>query len=143
MARYEVGVTTAAAAAGAAYSILAAGSTTPLRLLEVGIFNSTATAANAGLVKATANGTASTSANGVDQMSGDATSTGVVATAWSAAATLSATYNRRGYLPAAIGGGYIWTWQYPGLFVPVSTGIAVANQTGTGQILAVYFVWDE
>lgn len=143
MARYEVGVTTAAAAAGAAYTILGAGATYPLRLLEVGIFNSTVTAANASLVQASALGTPTAPVNGVDQMSGDATSTGTVATAWSAAATLSATYNRRGFLPAAVGGGYIWTWQWPGLFVPVSKGIAVANQTGTGQILSVYFVWDE
>jgi hypothetical protein len=143
MARYELGILTSAASAGAAYANLAAGATYPLRLLEVGVWNTTTTACDASIARATANGTASTSASGVDEQTGDAASTGVVASAWSVAPTLSTSYMRRGKLAAAIGSGYIWSWVYPGIFIPVSTGLALINATGTGQICSCYFIWDE
>jgi len=52
---------------------------------------------------------------------------------------------RQASLPAAVGGGVIWTFGDSGILIPVGTanGIGVICPTGTGQILDYYFDWDE
>jgi hypothetical protein len=46
-------------------------------------------------------------------------------------------------IPAAIGGGFVWTYGPNELALFSTLGIALINPTGTGQILRVTFVWDE
>lgn len=52
---------------------------------------------------------------------------------------------RQAPLPAAIGGGVIWTFGDSGLVIPAGTanGIGIICPTGTGQIFDYYFDWDE
>lgn len=52
---------------------------------------------------------------------------------------------RQASLPAAIGGGVIWTFGETGLVIPAGTanGIGIICPTGTGQIFDYYIDWDE
>ena len=52
---------------------------------------------------------------------------------------------RQASLPAAVGGGVIWTFGDTGLIVAAGTanGVGIICPTGTGQILDYYFDWDE
>ena len=142
MARYELGVLTSAAAATNAYADLRTGASNQVRLLEVGVANTTSTACDASLARHTTLGTATSPVSGEKQEGTDVTSTAQVGTAWSVQ-PLATNYLRRGKLGGAIGSGFIWSWAFPGLLIPVSAGIGVYNQVGTGQILAIYWVWDE
>ena len=51
----------------------------------------------------------------------------------------------RAMLGAAKGAGVIWTFGAEGMSAPVGTanGIGVVVESGTGQILQAYLVWDE
>lgn len=48
-------------------------------------------------------------------------------------------------LPAAVGGGVIWTFGDSGLLIPKGTanGLGIICPTGTGQICDYYIDWDE
>lgn len=113
------------------------------KLREVGIFNTTSTAVAASLVRftnATGVGAGLTEAN-YDPAS-PAQATGFAGhTADGAVGEVF----RQAVLPAAVGGGVIWTFGDSGILIPVGTanGMGVICPTGTGQILDYYMDWDE
>lgn len=68
------------------------------------------------------------------------------AVTWSADPTVGATCGFRQMLGAAIGAGVIWTFGGDGLQAPIGTANGVAGgalESGTGQIVECYIVWDE
>jgi hypothetical protein len=118
------------------------------RLVEVGVFNSTATAVQVGLIRLTTAGT-STAVVGVYE---DDNSQSAVATPRnthsSTGPTIATVAIRLATLGAAIGSGIIWTFgggKTPGLVIPNTTGdgIGLYTPTGTGQICDVSWTWDE
>lgn len=118
------------------------------RLVEVGVFNSTATALQVALARLTTAGT-STAVVGVFE---DDDSQAAVATPRnthsSTGPTIGTVSIRVATLGAAIGSGIIWTFgggKTPGLVIPTGTanGIGLYTPTGTGQICDVSFSWDE
>lgn len=118
------------------------------RLVEVGVFNTTATAVNVALARFSTAGTSTAVTTGGYE---DDNSQSPIATPRnthsSTAPTLGAIL-RSSSLGAAIGSGIIWTFgggKTPGLIIPNTTGdgIGLYTPNGTGQICDVYFVWDE
>jgi hypothetical protein len=118
------------------------------RLVEVGVFNSTATAVTVALVRLTTTGTQGSTKTGVYE---DDNSQAAVATpkdTHTVAPTITATALRQASLGAAIGSGVIWTFgggKTPGLIIPNTTGdgVGIIIPTGTGQICDIAFTWDE
>lgn len=119
------------------------------RIVEVGVFNTAATAVNVALARLTSAGTSS-AVVGVSEDS--AALTAPVATPRnshsSTGPTIGAVSLRTVDLGAAIGSGIVWTFGgggSPGLIVPVGTanGLGLYTPNGTGQICDVYWVWDE
>lgn len=112
------------------------------RIVEVGIWNTTATALVVALARLT---TAGTQGAGLTEDCEDDPTHTVVATGF-AGHTVGPTIGReirRADLGAAIGSGVIWT--FPGIRIPSSTadGIGLYIPSGTGQILDYSISWDE
>lgn len=118
-----------------------------IKVREVGIFNTTTTAARYGLVRLTTTGTQGT---GITEtvIDGDNTATigGTAFAAHSVAPTLG------GFicpLPmgAAVGAGTVMTWygENNGILIPrgVANGVGIILLSGTGQVFDGYIYWDE
>lgn len=145
MALYSLAVRTPAANANAAFCDLRTGSSRGY-LREVGIFCAASTATTVGLIRPATLGTVSTSQPGQPEDPADATSLLVIGTAWSAVPAVSGTpaYLRRISLPAAIGGGIIWSFAPNELAIAANSSILLWNAGGAaGSALDVYFRWDE
>jgi hypothetical protein len=114
------------------------------RLLEIGLFNTTATALAVSLNRLT---TAGTPGAGLTEVSEDSPDHTPVATAF-AGHTAGPTIGgelRRASLGAAVGSGVIWTFSEAGVEIPAGTanGVGVIVPTGTGQVLDFYLSWLE
>lgn len=144
MARYSVGFTKAAPAAGTFISQLRTTSSRDIRIWEVGCFCSTGVTLSVGLIRSlTIGATFTTVTPQADDTSAGA-ATVLCDTIITTAPTVTAsTYLRKAVLPATIGAGVIWTFP-TGLVVPVSTGILLWNfGTGTGPAIEGYWAYDE
>lgn len=117
------------------------------RLVEVGVFNTTATACSVALRRVTAVGTAGSTQSVVYESDSAQTALGTPKDTWTVTPTFVAGNLRVGSLGAAIGSAVIWTFGGPagGLIIPNTTGdgIVVSVQTGTGQICDISLTWDE
>ena len=146
MAKYQVSVTTPAAAASAPFATIRAGASSRVRLLELGIFLNAATATSVALIRATNAFVPTTSIIGQPYDTNDPASIANVDTAWSTAPTVTvANSMRRIALPATIGAGVIWTFD-PMLAVgPAGTaGLVLWNfGSSAGSALNVYAAWEE
>lgn len=145
MAKYTFGMRTTIAGTSALpnisiYAVAASG----FRLREVGLFNTTSTALAVALARLTTTGT-----QGAGQTEGEYDNDGPAP-----AATIFAGHTagptlgqilRQASLGASIGSGIIWTFPDPGIVVASGTanGLGIIVPTGTGQILDVYFDWEE
>jgi hypothetical protein len=112
------------------------------RVVEVGVWNTTATAVCVALVRLT---TAGTQGAGLTEVCEDDPSQTVIATGF-AGHTVGPTIGgeiRRADLGAAIGSGVIWT--FPGIAIPNTTGdgLGLYVPTGTGQVCDYSISWDE
>jgi hypothetical protein len=146
MAKYQVSVTTPAAAASAAFATIRAGASSRVRLLELGVFTNAATATSVALTRATNTFVPTTSIIGQPYDTGDPTSIANVDTAWSTAPTVTiANSLRRIALPATIGAGVIWTFDPMFAVGPAGVGGLVLWNfgSGAGSALNVYAVWEE
>jgi len=147
MARYSIGgIASAAATATLPAFTLAAAAAVGGKIREIGIFNTTSTAFYASVRRFTTAGTrgAGVTAIPYDPASAAASCTGADANT-STAPTLTGGTIRIAELPAAVGGGVIWTFGETGLVLPVGTGqmIGILCPSGTGQVFTYYFDWDE
>ncbi len=117
----------------------------PFYVLEIGVFNTTAVACTASVGRFT---TAGTPGTGLTELAEDPDLTTLGVTGFqshtSTPPTLAGEYVRA-QLGAAVGAGVIWTFGGKGLGVPQATsqGVGILCPSGTGQILDVYFVWEE
>lgn len=112
------------------------------RVVEVGIWNTTATAVCVALVRLSSTGTPGT---GLTEVAEDSPLHPAVATAF-AGHTAGPTIGgelRRATLGAAVGAGVIWTFQGVELTEATTNGIGLIVPTGTGQILDYSIAWDE
>jgi hypothetical protein len=146
MARYSAGWrTTGAGSTTLPVGSLYAAANNDVYLIEVGAFNTTSTAVNVALRRAT---TAGTQGTGQAELPWDPDTTAATATAvdtHSVGPTLTSGAFAWAALGAAVGSGIVWTFGNKGIRIPKGTGngLCVIPGTGTGQILDVYFIWDE
>ncbi|MCA1670404.1 MAG: hypothetical protein LC793_24095 [Thermomicrobia bacterium] len=151
MALYSATARTLAAAAytaggvSAAYVNLRPVSTDRVYLREIGIFNTTATAIPIALIRATGMGVATTSNLGQAEDPAAPASTANLDSAWSTNITAGAavTILRRAMIGAGIGNGVIWMWGPNECVLTNLNSLALINPIGTGQVLDVYFRWDD
>ena len=143
--RYEIGVRTPAAAAGAAYMTIHTGASYRARIVEIGVDASAGTLSSVGWGKPANTPVATTSVLGQQFDGIDAVSTVNVDTAWSTAPTVPANFFRRFAIPATAGAGFIWT--YPDnapRILAVSSWLCLWNfGASAGAALDVYVVWEE
>jgi len=115
-----------------------------VKVREVGVFNTTATALAAALVRFT---NATGVGAGLTEAPWDTEGPVPNATGFAGHTADGAIGGviRQASLPAAIGGGVIWTFGDTGLVIPAGTanGVGIICPTGTGQILDYYIDWDE
>lgn len=115
-------------------------------VVEIGVTNTTATAFEISLKRATALGTAGTAQTVLyeeDEL--NVTAKFNANDTHTVAPTLSAGELRRASIGASIGSGIIWTFGGRGLKIPSGTGngLCLVPITGTGQISDVYFSVDQ
>ena len=148
MPRYTAGITSTAAASGAAYAKIKAGATRRIYVREIGITVAASTLSPVGIGRPATEGTNSATTVPVPEDAGDATTGAVLETAWSVAPTVPAVFMGKMVIPATAGAGFIWTWPGAGsdkcLVVAVSTGIILWNYGGSaGSALDLYIVYEE
>lgn len=146
MARYSTGglSTTAGSTTLPLFSLYAI-ATASFKMREIGIYNTTATAAAYALKLLT---TAATQGTGLTETKQDDNSIAANCTgfnAHTAGTPIGSDLGYRAQLGAAVGSAMVWTFGDVGLRVPLTTanGIGCAVENGTGQIVQFYMVWDE
>lgn len=136
-------ITTAATAtlpAGSLYAV----ANRPLYLVEVSVWNTTATATTVALALFT---TAGTPGAGYTEISEDDEYT-PVGTLFDSHTSIAPTLTgviRRSILGAAVGSGVFWTFGSRGKRIRAGTtnGVGLIVPSGTGQVWDFDFVWDE
>jgi hypothetical protein len=129
-----------AARGPAVYATAASGR---LVIREVGVFNTTTTAAAVGVARATATGTQG--AGLTEENVSDQTHS-ILGTGFNTHTADATVVNvRQGSLGAAIGAGVIFTFGEQGLIIDEGTanGVVITCPTGTGQHIDFYIEWDE
>lgn len=145
MARYSIAgrSTVAPTTVRAAASLFAIAGRT-MKLREVGIFNTTSTAAAVALVRFT---NATGVGAGLTEVAYDEASPAPNGTGFAGHTADGAVGSpfRYASLGAAVGSGVIWTFGDTGIIVAAGTanGVGIICPTGTGQIVDFYFDWDE
>lgn len=125
-------------------SLYATASVRP-EIVEIGIWNTTATACVAAVVRLTTTGTPGTGLTADSDNMSEQTALATPKAGHTVGPTIAAEH-RRASLGAAIGSGVIWTWDPAGaLEIPAATtnGIGIIVPSGTGQILDYYICWIE
>lgn len=146
MARFVVGARQASAATstnpgGSLYS----NGTVSLKLVEIGVSNTTATQCMIALCRIT---TAGTQGAALTEAEYDESAPAPTGAGFNTHTSTGPTISDLGYratVGAAYGAGVIWTFGDRGLIVPAASnnGIGIYVPNGTGQICDFYFVWDE
>jgi hypothetical protein len=113
--------------------------------VEIGAFNTTATAVAIKLVRLTTAGTPGAGLVEAEHSQAGATASCTALDTYTSTGPTLIDLGYRASLGAAIGSGVIWTFGGSGLVLPVATteGVGIVVATGTGQILDWYVVWDE
>jgi len=146
MPRYSAGCKTGAGSTTLPLISLYAAAAAVGKIREIGAFNTTSTAVDIKLVRLT---TAGTQGAGLVEAKHDPLCSAANCSAFnthsSTGPTLGDDLGYRASLGAAIGSGVIWTFGDTGLILPVgvANGVGIIIESGTGQILQAYIVWDE
>lgn len=143
--RYSAAGTQTTAKTSARGPTIVAGSGTPCRIFEVGVESTTAVSSQVALRFLTTAGTAGTALDEVMWFVGASTATASVTQAPTTDHTLVAGNVRIAHLPAAIGGGIIWTFGPMGLVLPEGTGngLCLTLPGGSDAIINFYWDWEE
>jgi hypothetical protein len=117
------------------------------RLVEVGIFNTSATAVDVALRRVTAAGTSGATQTAVYESDPSQPANATAKDTWTVTPTFVTGNLRIATLGAAAGSGVIWTFagSAGGLVIPNTTGdgVVITIPTGTGQTCNVSLTWDE
>src|SRR4051812_22350225 len=145
MARFSTGARTSAGSTTLPIISLYAAASVNFHIVEIGVFNTTATAVALKLTKLT---TAGTQGAGLTETAHDETGAGASCTAvntHTVAPTLGGDLGYNITLGAAVGSGVIWTFGSRGISVPAGTanGVGIIVATGTGQVCDGWFAWEE
>ena len=145
MARFSAGGLTTAGSTTLPIAALVGGTTVRPHIYEIGIFNTTATAVSLHLVRMTTAGTpgATLTSEKVSDPEGPA-SIALLKNTYSVTATMT-DLGFRCQLGAAIGSGFVFTFDAESLIVPAvaNAAVGIVVDVGTGQACSVYAAWWE
>ncbi len=148
MARFAAGVKTSAGTVQWPLMSLFSSATENVSVREIGVSNTTTTAFDIKLVRFSASGPGTVGSGLTENCltNPSYTSTAMAFTTYTAGTPGLTDIGHRASVGAAIGAGVIWTFGDAGLFIPAvagtTTGIGIAVDTGAGQIVNAYMVWD-
>jgi hypothetical protein len=116
------------------------------RILEIGVFNTTSTAVALKLCRLTTAGTPGTAAT-IDKLdpADPAAAVGALRNTYSSTAPTTSDAGFRVILGAAVGSGFVWTfddYQFCTL-VAANAGVGILVENGTGQAIQTYWKWKE
>jgi len=150
MSRYSAGDRTAAGSTTLPIISIYSGAATTGAIVEIGIFNTTATAVELYLVRLTTTGTQGANLVEARHNLKKVAAACTVHGTHTVNPTLGEDLGYRTVLGAAIGSGVIWTFGDDGIPITaadaveaVTNGVGVVVENGTGQICQSYIVWDE
>ncbi len=115
-------------------------------IVEIAVFNTTATALAVALQRLSTAGTQGTAISIVAEDAPEQTAVATPKNGHTVGPTITAGVLRQASLGAAIGSGVIWTWpdNHPLEIAAATTnGVGITCPTGTGQVLDFYFTWIE
>lgn len=116
------------------------------RVREIGVFNTTSTAVALKLCRLTTAGTPGTSLT-VDKLSPEdpTANVGALRNTYSSTAPTTSEVGFRAVLGAAVGSGFVWTFEDYEFctLVSANAGIGCLVENGTGQALQFYVKWRE
>jgi hypothetical protein len=140
------GLTTSAGSTTLPLCALVGGTGARIRILEIHIFNTTATACNVVMCRLSTAGTPGTAATSRLTDSADtATLVGTLRNTYTSTAPTTTELGFGWPIPAAIGAGVIVTFPDDTLTIPATAaaGIGLLVESGTGQALRVTYRWAE
>lgn len=146
MARFAAGFR--AAAVGSATipaGSLYAAATSRVLLRKIIVSNTTTTAVVVAVQMLTSTGTQGALIDEIEYDNAGPVNLGTVRNSHTAGPTITVGEFDRATLAAAAGAAFVFTFNEPGLYVPlgVANGVGITTPTGTGQILDISFTWDE
>jgi hypothetical protein len=145
MGRYTAGARTGAGSTTLPILSLYGGAAIGGVIREVSVTNVTAVACELKLARLTSQGTPGAGLAEAPH-SPYAGAAGCTAfTTHTVAPGLGVDLGARAAIGAAIGAGYVWTFGDEGLIIPVGTanGIGIIVDTGTGQSMQAFVIWEE
>lgn len=148
MSRYSSGGVTSAGSTTLPAAALVGAAGARLKIVEIGVFNTTSTAVALVLARLSTAGTPGSTLDGADNNTdpgSTGTPVGILKGTYTSTPPTTAKIGFRAQLGASVGAGFAWTFGAGGLIVPAAAaaGIGILVDTGTGQALETYFVWDE
>lgn len=146
MSKFAAGLTTAAGTTTLPNCALVGGTGGRIRITEIGVFNTTATAVNLVLCRLSTAGTPGTAATSrLTDAADAATAVGTLRNTYTGTAPTTTELGIGFPLAAAIGSGLVMTFPDDTLTLEkvASVGIGFLVESGTGQACRVWFRWNE
>jgi hypothetical protein len=146
MSIYGAGFLTTAGSTTLPVAALVGSASVRCRILEIGVFNTTSTAVALKLCRLTTAGTPGTAAT-IDKLdpADPAAAVGALRNTYSSTAPTTSDAGFRVILGAAVGSGFVWTfddYQFCTL-VAANAGVGILVENGTGQAIQTYWKWKE
>lgn len=146
MSKFAAGLTTTAGSTTLPLCALIGSASGRIRIVEIGVFNTTSTAVNLSLVRLSTAGTPGTAATSRLTDAGDgATAVGTLRNTYSSTAPTTTDLGIRFILPATAGVGVVFTYPDDVLTIDkvANAGIGLVVESGTGQAVMTYWRWYE
>lgn len=145
MARFVAGALSSAGSTTLPVFALVGSATVVARVREIGIFNTTATAVAIKLARLSTAGTPGASITPAALPAFDPATSGVTVRNTYTVAPTTTDLGFRAVLGAAVGSGFVWTWDDWELTTSAvaNSGIGALVENGTGQALQFYVKWYE
>ena len=146
MSKFVAGLTTTAGSTTLPICALVGGTGGRIRIVEIGVFNTTSTAVNLVLCRLSTAGTPGTAATSrLTDAADAAAAVGSLKNTYSGTAPTTTELGIGFPLPAAVGAGLVLTFPDDTLTIPATAnaGIGLIVESGTGQAVRVYVRWQE
>lgn len=145
MARFVAGGLTTAGSTTLPVAALVGSASVLARIREIGVFNTTATAVSLKLCRLSTAGTPGATLTAAAMNMDPATAVATLKNTYSSTAPTTTDLGFRCVLGAAIGSGFVWTFEDFDLttLIAANAGVGILVENGTGQALQVYFKWFE
>jgi hypothetical protein len=115
------------------------------RVREIGVFNTTSTAVALKLVRVTTAGTPGSTLTAAALNMDPTASVGLLKNTYTGTAPTTVDIGFRALLGAAVGSGFVWTFEDFDLttLIAANSGVGILVENGTGQALQTYWKWTE